>query len=44
MIDNTDTLKIGDTLTDFHEGWLSRNVFYFKYSRCKEYREAFNVK
>lgn len=44
MVEDNDTLVIGDTITDFHKGWLSRNKYYFNYNKCNEYREAFNVK
>jgi hypothetical protein len=37
-----DTLKIGDTITEYHKGWLSRSKFYFNYHKCVEARKAFN--
>lgn len=44
MPNDNDTLRIGDTITKYHNGWLSRNKYYFNYHKCIETREAFNVK
>lgn len=42
-LSDSDTINQGDTLIDFHRGWLSRNKNYFNYHKCKEQRESFNV-
>lgn len=39
-----DTIQIGDTLTVNHSGWLAKNHYYFNYNKCKEMREAFNLR
>ncbi len=44
ILRDNDTLRIGDTITDNHSGWLSRNQYYFNYNKCTETREAFNVR
>ena len=35
----TDTISVGDTLTDYCKGWLKKGEYYFNYHRNKEYRE-----
>lgn len=39
ILRGVDTIMKGDTITQYHNGWLSKNKYYFNYQRCKEYRE-----
>lgn len=38
-----DTIHIGDTITDYHKNWLSRNRNYFDYHKVMEKRAAYNL-
>ena len=39
IIEEKDTIVIGDTLTDYSYGWLKRGIYYLNYQRNKEYRD-----
>ena len=39
ILTETDTIFVGDTLTDYCKGWLKKGEYYFNYHRNKEYRE-----
>lgn len=38
-----DTLRIGDTITDYSRGWLKKGIYYLNYKTNKEFRDGIKI-